>query len=62
MRPGIKEVLMSRDGMTEREAMELIAEAQEQFDEYLEAGEEEYAENICQEYFGLEPDYLDEFI
>lgn len=58
----IKQILMRRDGMSSIEADELIAEAQEQFSEYLENGEVDYAEEICMDYFGLEPDYLDEFI
>ena len=58
----IKQILMRRDGMSSIEADELIAEAQEQFNEYLENGEVDYAEEICMDYFGLEPDYLDEFI
>jgi len=48
--------------MSSEEADELIAEAREAFNEYLACGEMEYAEDICEEYFGLEPDYLDEFM
>jgi uncharacterized tellurite resistance protein B-like protein len=60
--PSIKQILMNRDGMTEQAAQDLIEEAQEAFTEYLEAGDQEAAYNICQEYFGLEPDYLDEIM
>lgn len=58
----IKEVLMRRDNMHEEDAERLIKEAKEQFNEYLESGEDYYAENICEEYFGLEPDYIIEFL
>ena len=62
MRDSIKSILMSRDEMSPEEADELIAQAREAFYEYIECGEMEYAEEICSEYFGLEPDYLDEFM
>ena len=60
MKP-IKETIMIRDGISESEADELISQAREQFNEYLENGEIGLAEDICLEFFGLEPDYLDEF-
>ena len=53
---------MSRNGLTPAEADVLIHEARIAFDQYLEEGDEEAAENICEEFFGLEPDYLDELI
>jgi succinyl-CoA synthetase beta subunit len=58
----LKEILIRRDGMNEQEAEELIDEAKEQFQTYLEAGDITSAYDICEEYFGLEPDYLDFFI
>ena len=54
----IKEVLIRRDGMTEEEAEALIGEAREVMLGYLEDGDMEAAYEICEEYFGLEPDYL----
>ncbi len=54
----IKQVLMQRDGMSAADANDLIREAKEQLQEYLENGEEYLAEDICAEFFGLEPDYL----
>jgi len=61
--PGkIKDVLMTRDGMSSAEADSLIAAAQQQLDEYLECGETTLAYDICSEFFGLEPDYIDELI
>ena len=58
----IKMVLMRRDGMTRVEADELISEAKDQLREYLAEGDIDAAENICEEFFGLEPDYLIELL
>ena len=52
----IKEVLMRRDNMSEEEADELIEEAKEDLMKRLKAGE--YPDDICQDWFGLEPDYI----
>ena len=52
---------MHRDGLTATEAESLISEAREQFNEYVSNGEFHLAEEICLDYFGLEPDYLVEF-
>jgi len=60
-RERIKTIIMRRDGMTSQEADDLIAEACEDFNERIENGDFS-AEDICEEYFGLEPDYLDEFL
>lgn len=62
MADSIKSVLIKRDGLTAEDAIDRIAEAREQFNLYLEAGDMEGAEQICADYFGLEPDYLHEFI
>lgn len=61
-RETIKQVLMRRDGMSEAEADDLILEAREAFNQCMEDGDFFAAEEICYEYFGLEPDYLDEFL
>jgi len=58
----IKEILIRRDNMTEEEASKVIEEAQADLQTYLNEGDMEGAENICQEYFGLEPDYIHELI
>lgn len=60
--PNIKSILMNRDNMSSEQADELIADAQDAFNECLEAGDQEAAYNICEEYFGLEPDYLHELM
>jgi len=58
----IKQILIRRDKMTEVEATDLINDAQGQLNVYLTEGDLEGAEDICQEYFGLEPDYLYELL
>ncbi len=58
----IKDILIRRDKCTEQEADDLIEDARKDFNDALEEGDIERAENICETYFGLEPDYLDEFI
>jgi hypothetical protein len=56
----IKQVLMKRDGMSATEADELIEEAQKDLQERLIDGE--CPIDICEEWFNLEPDYLDDLI
>ena len=58
----IKETIMRRDNITEAEADELIQEATEQLQIYIECDNYMGAEDICNEYFGLEPDYLFELM
>lgn len=57
----IKEILMRRDGMTAEDADELIQEAKDDLLERIEDGDDT-AHDICEEYFGLEPDYLMELL
>jgi hypothetical protein len=56
----IKPVIMKRDGLTERQADDLINEAREAFHERLDEGDMPF--DICEEFFGLEPDYLDDLM
>ena len=56
----IKEVLMKRDGMSAAEAEDLIEEARQDLKERLEAGEMPL--DICEEWFCLEPDYMEELV
>jgi hypothetical protein len=56
----IKQILIRRDGMTPEEAEAEIEAAQEDLHARLAEGELPF--NICEEWFGLEPDYLDELI
>lgn len=57
----IKEVLIKRDGMSPTDADDLIAQAQAEFDEHIGNSDLDAAENICKDWFGLEPDYVVEF-
>ena len=54
----IKEIIMQRDSLSDKEAVKLIEEAREQMHRYLQQGDMDSAYHICEEYFGLEPDYL----
>ena len=56
----IKKILMDRDGLTEAEAEDLITQAREDMMERL--GEGEMPDDICEEWFGLEPDYIMELM
>jgi len=47
---------MTRDNMTETEAENFINEAKEDMMERLADGE--MPDDICEEWFGLEPDYI----
>ena len=57
----IKEVLMRRDGLTETEAEDAIEELRTDFQKRM-ARNDYSCMDIMEEYFGLEPDYLDELI
>jgi len=62
-RETIKQVLIRRDKMTEADADDLISDAKEDFNARIEAGESYFEmEDFCNEWFGLEPDWLDEFM
>ena len=52
----IKQILMRRDGMSADEAEEFIQEAREA------VAEGQDPEEVCYEYFGLEPDYIWELL
>lgn len=56
----IKQVLMERDGVTEEDAEEQIREARRDAMERLGNGEMPF--DICKEYFGLEPDYIEDLM
>jgi len=57
----IKEVLIERDGMDPDEADDLIAECRLDLQGRIQ-DDDPSSIDICAEYFGLEPDYLDELI
>ena len=56
-------VLMTRDKISREEAEDLIQQAVEDLKERLDEGDDlESCYDICEEWFGLEPDYLEELI
>ena len=57
----LKEILMGRAKMTENEALDLISGAREDLTYRIETSNG-YPFNICADWFGLEPDYLEELM
>ena len=62
MQESIKQILMRRDGISSASADNLICQAQEALFNCLDEDDQDAAENVCSEYFSLEPDYIDELI
>jgi hypothetical protein len=60
VRETIKDILIRRDEMTEGEALDLIQQAKLDLEQGLSDGEPDY--DICEKWFGLEPDYIDELL
>jgi len=58
----IKQVLMRRDRMTDSEAESVITEAKDAITDYLGALDFDSAGYVCEEYFGLEADYIFELL
>lgn len=56
----IASVLMERDGLSKEEAEQMIDNARRELFERLEEGDMPF--DICEELFGLEPDYLEELV
>lgn len=56
----IVQVLMERDGYTREEAETEVEYAREELQRRLENGED--PSDICEQYFSLEPDYLEELL
>lgn len=54
----LKRTIMRRDELTEEEADALIQEAKDALATYLDEGDHASAEDICEEFFGLESDYI----
>ena len=54
----LKQTIMQKYDWDENEADSAIEEAKTMMGEYLNDGDQESAFNICEEMFGLEPDYL----
>ena len=64
MRLSIKETIMGRDKLSEEEADELISQAKDELIEIISTPGMclSDAEAVVEDYFGLEPDYLDELL
>ena len=58
----LKDVLMKTQGLIEVEAEEQMREAKDAIDEYLEDGDMCAAMDVCAEFWGLEPDYVDDLM
>lgn len=59
----VKRILMERDGMDEESAQELVDEAQDEISMAISEGASiDEVEQIIEDYFGLEPDYLMDFL
>ena len=60
----IKKILMTRDGITEQEAEDLIQDTQDEFNELMEDDNPSIcaADDILSCNLGLEPDYMEAFI
>lgn len=59
----VKRILMERDGMDAEHAQELVEEAQEEISMAIAEGASiDEVEQIIEDYFGLEPDYLMDFL
>ena len=59
----IVEILMERDDMSQEEAEDLLNEAKEEAQNYLDNdGSLDDIENVLKDYFGLEPDYIFDLI
>ncbi|MFP4017964.1 MAG: hypothetical protein ACLFUH_01835 [Bacteroidales bacterium] len=58
----LKKVLMRDFGYTENQAETEILEARDEALELIEQGCFSEAMDICQDWWGLEPDYLEEFL
>ena len=56
----VEEILIERNGMTPREADEYIDQSLVEINDRLNDGEDIY--NLCEELFGLTPDYLMEYL
>ena len=56
----IKTILMTRDGMSEKDAEDRIHECRNDLLERIGNGEDCF--DFCEEELGLEPDYLEELI
>jgi hypothetical protein len=59
-RKSLVETLMDRDNISRTEAQKLENEARTEMIRRIDEGEDTW--DICEEYFGLEPDYLEDLL
>jgi hypothetical protein len=57
----IKDILVRRDGLTKQQAQVRMIHAHQLFNDMLMTGEDGLFD-FCEDQFGLESDYLDEFL
>ena len=58
----IQSVLMKRDGLSYQLADIRVMEAVDLLEDYLGEGDADAVNSICEDMFGLEPDYLDQLL
>jgi uncharacterized protein YpuA (DUF1002 family) len=58
----IKEILVSRDGITPQEAEEYIQSVAEEFRVSVEENDFDMAQDILQDSFSLEPDFIPDML
>ena len=59
----VKQILMERDGLSDEEAQDAVDDAQSDINDLLENdGGLMEAEDVISDHFGLEPDYLMDFL
>jgi hypothetical protein len=62
MKNRIVKILMERDGLTQKEAVDSYNEGLAALNEYIAEGDFSSAHDVCEEFWGLEPDYLDDML
>ena len=58
----VASILMERDGISAKEAAEMITEARDAMQDAIDAGEFDEVDSIMADYLGLEPDYIMELL
>ena len=60
----VKKILMERDGLSECDADDVISNFKEDFDALISSEDASLseAEDLLSDYFGLEPDYIMDFL
>lgn len=54
----VVKILMSRDKISQKEAIDKINDFLSEAEEYVREGDEEFVEELLMDTLGLEPDYL----